>query len=59
MLEGKPHGAQRLCVTESSMMGTVGGWAGMSQSEAGVGVLGVMVVTTNWAIVGETSIPWL
>ena len=59
VLEGKPHGAQGVWVTESGVMGVMGGWAGMSQSEAGVGVLGVMVVTTNRAIVAKTSIPWL
>ena len=59
MLEGKPHGAQGVWVTESGVMVVMGGWAGMSQSEAGVGLLGVMVVTTGWAIVAEASIPWL
>ena len=59
MLEGKPHGAQGVWVTESGVMGVMGGWAAMSQSEAGVGVLGVMVVTTNRAIVAETSIQWM
>ena len=58
VLEGKPHAAQGVWVTESGVVG-VGGWAGMSQSQAGVGVPGVMVVTTNWAIVAETSILWL
>ena len=59
VLEGKPHGAQGVWVTESGVMGVTGGWARMSQSEAGVGVVGVTVVTTNRAIVAETSIPWL
>ena len=40
-------------------MGVMGGCAGMSQPEAAVGVLRVMVVTTSRAIVAETSIPWL
>ena len=59
LLEGKLHGAPGVWVTEFGVMGVRGGWAGMSQSEAGVGVLGVMVVTTNRAFVAEACIPWL
>ena len=57
--EGKPHGAQRVWVTESRVMGVMGGW-GRDVKVRGWGWgARVMVVTTNRAIVGETSIPWL